>query len=158
MISISRAAVFALILSLAVSGLVTARTVRRRIRRLGARRLRDCHERFRALAERGDTRAQYKIGVMFQRGWGVASNYQEAVIWFRLAADQGNSDAQKALGFNFLYGRGVSRDYVRAHMWFNLAAYGGNKSAAFTRDLTAAKMTPAEVAEAEKLAQEWEPK
>jgi uncharacterized protein len=50
---------------------------------------------------------------MFQRGWGVASNYQEAVIWFRLAADQGNSDAQKALGFNFLYARGVSRDYIR---------------------------------------------
>jgi uncharacterized protein len=43
-------------------------------------------------------------------------------------------------------------------MWFSLAASEGNNSAAFARNLVAAKMTPAEVAEAEKLVREWEPK
>jgi TPR repeat protein len=85
-------------------------------------------------------------------------NYSEAANWFGRAADQGDADAQKNLGFMFLYGRGVGRDYVRAHMWFSLAASEANNAAAFARHLVAAKMTPAEVAEAEKLVREWEPK
>jgi uncharacterized protein len=52
-------------------------------------------------------------------------------------------------------GHGVPQDYVIAHMWFNLAAASGDKEAAEVRDMLAAKMTPAQVAEAQKLAREW---
>jgi TPR repeat protein len=72
-------------------------------------------------------------------------------------ADQGDSNAQNNLGVLYYIGQGVPQDYVRAHMWFNLAAAGGDKAAAIRRDIVAAKMTPAQIAEAEKLAREWKP-
>jgi uncharacterized protein len=55
-------------------------------------------------------------------------------------------------------GLGVPQDYALAHMWVNLAAAGGHKDAVKNRDIVAAKMTPAQIAEAQKLAREWKPK
>jgi TPR repeat protein len=82
------------------------------------------------------------------------------VSWYRKAAEQGNAKAQNNLGIIYATGKGVPQDYVIAHMWFNLAAVSGDKSdnAAENRDKAAAKMTPAQVAEAQKLAREWKPK
>jgi len=64
----------------------------------------------------------------------------------------------------YLYGRGVPQDYVNAHMWFNLAASRFLASETWSlnwakeeRELAAAKMTPAQVAEAQRLASEWKP-
>ena len=56
-------------------------------------------------------------------------------------------------------GRGVPQDYVRAHMWFNLAASGasGHDWMIKYRDLVAAKMTPDQIAEAQRMAREWKP-
>jgi uncharacterized protein len=47
---------------------------------------------------------------------------------------------------------------VQAHMWFNLVAMAGDQGAATNRDNVAALMTPAQIAEAQKLAREWKPK
>ena len=52
----------------------------------------------------------------------------------------------------------MPQDYVRAHMWFNLSAAQGNQDAAKNRDNIAKRMTPAQIAEAQKLAREWQPK
>ena len=57
----------------------------------------------------------------------------------------------------------MPQDYVQAHMWFNLAASrlppGTNRDKAVkNRDIVAAKMTPAQIAEAQRLAREWKPK
>jgi uncharacterized protein len=57
----------------------------------------------------------------------------------------------------YAQGHGVPQDDVLAHMWFNLAAAIGEKSAVTDRDKAAAQMTPAQVAEAQKLAREWKP-
>jgi len=51
-----------------------------------------------------------------------------------------------------------SGDYVRAHMWFSLSAAQGDQDAAKYRDHVAKLMTPAQIAEAQKLAREWQPK
>ena len=48
--------------------------------------------------------------------------------------------------------------YVYAHMRFNLAAAQGDQNAAKWRDDVAERMTPAQIAEAQKLAREWQPK
>jgi uncharacterized protein len=85
-------------------------------------------------------------------------DYATAMRYFRPLADRGDPMAQSNLGFMYLYGRGVPQDYISAHMWFNLAASGGDRSAHFARDLVAAKMTPVQMAEAQKLAREWKPK
>jgi TPR repeat protein len=59
-------------------------------------------------------------------------------------------------------GQGVPQDYVQAHMLFNLAASRFSASeaedrnkAVKNRDSVASKMTPAQIAEAQKLAREW---
>jgi TPR repeat protein len=55
-------------------------------------------------------------------------------------------------------GQGVPQDYVWAHMWFNIAAAKGDTDAVKNRDMVAAKMKPAQIAEAQKLARDWKPK
>jgi uncharacterized protein len=88
----------------------------------------------------------------------VPQDYATARSWYRKAAEQGYVLAQGLLAVKYYLGEGVPQDYVLAHMWFNLAAAGGDKKTAETRDIVAAKMTRAQVAEAQKLAREWKPK
>ena len=90
--------------------------------------------------------------------YGVPQDYAEALKWYRLAADQGHASAQCNLGVMYANGEGVPQDYVRAHMWFNLSAAQGDQDAAKNRDDVAKRMTPAQIAEAQKLAREWQPK
>jgi hypothetical protein len=52
---------------------------------------------------------------------------------------------------------GVPQDDVLSHMWFSLAASQGYDLAATERDKLAAKMTPHQIAEAQRLAREWKP-
>jgi hypothetical protein len=59
-----------------------------------------------------------------------------------------------------MVGEYVPRDYVQAHKWFTLAAatYSEKEDrdkAIKARDDVAAYMTPAQIAEAQKLAREW---
>jgi hypothetical protein len=94
---------------------------------------------------------------MFAKGQGVPQKYPEAVKWYTRAADQGFADAQFNLGSLYYEGQAVPQDYVRAHMWFNLSAAQGMQDAATVRDTLARLMTPAQIAEAQKLAREWKP-
>ena len=84
-------------------------------------------------------------------------DYATALRLWRPLADQGNAHAQFNLGAMYANGQGVPQDYVRAHMWFNLSAAQGNQGAAKNRDIAARRMTPAQIAEAQKLASEWKP-
>ncbi len=78
--------------------------------------------------------------------------------WYHKAAAQGNASAQHNLGYMYTRGLGVPRDYVRAHMWLSLAAAKGHPKSAKLRDAVAKRMTPAQLAEAKRLAREWKPK
>ena len=52
---------------------------------------------FRPYAEMREPDAQNKLGVMYQRGWGVAADFAEAAKWYRRAARQGQDYAKTAL-------------------------------------------------------------
>ncbi len=109
------------------------------------------------LAEQGDAQAQSVLGFII-RSRGVPQDYAEAVRWLRRAADLGLAEAQYGLGVMYYKGQGVPQDYVQAHMWFNLAGAGlppGEDRAAKNRDHVAKQMTPAQIAEAQRLAREW---
>jgi TPR repeat protein len=110
------------------------------------------------LAEQGDARAQSNLALMYDKGRGVARDYAAATNWYRKAAEQGDAEAQSNLAIMYATGRGVAQDYVSAHMWFDLAAAKGDKVAEKSRDKVAAKMTPTQIAEAQRLAHEWKPK
>jgi hypothetical protein len=47
------------------------------------------------------------------------------------------------------------QDDVLAHMWFNLSAEQGEQKAAAALELAERRMTPAQIAESQKLAREW---
>ena len=112
---------------------------------------------YRKAAEQGHARAQYILGVMYAEGrQGVPQDYAEAVKWCRKAALQGYALAQLFLGHMYAEGLGVPQDYVLAHKWINLfAARGGEAGDTAYRDFVASKMTPAQIAEAQRLAWEW---
>lgn len=85
-------------------------------------------------------------------------DYTTAVRLNRPLAEQGDANAQYNLGVFYDNGLGVPQDKVRAYMWFNLSAAQGRDGAAAFRDLIARRMTPAQIAEAQKLAREWKSK
>ena len=109
------------------------------------------------LAEKGHARAQYWTGYMYSEGHGVTKYYFEAVRWFRKSAVQGFADSQFSIGFMYETGRGVPRNYVLAYMWYNLAAVSEHDSAGEFRDALERKMTPAQIAQAQKMAAKWRP-
>ncbi len=111
---------------------------------------------FRLAAVQSDASAQDSLGFSYYFGEGVPQNYAEAAKWLRLAAEQGLANSQNKLGFMYENGEGVPQDYVMAHMWFNLAAAQGFP-AVDNRERVIARMTPAQIAEAQKLAREWKP-
>ncbi|MCP4009137.1 MAG: sel1 repeat family protein, partial [Proteobacteria bacterium] len=86
-----------------------------------------------------------------------AGRYVTAAREFRRLAQQGDADAQFMLGYAYALGEGVLQDYVQAHMWFNLAAAAGKSEARGSRSGVERKMTPLQIAEAQRLAREWRP-
>jgi TPR repeat protein len=96
----------------------------------------------------------------------VRGDYATALRLLRPFADQGDAIAQSVLGVMYAYGDvGVAKDYVQAHKWLDLAASRASASekelrdkAVKNRDEVAAKMTTAQIAEAQKLARDWKPK
>ena len=121
-------------------------------------------ESFRTLAEQGVADAQAFLGFMYAQGRGVPQDDAEAVRWHHQAAEQGHALAQAKLGAMYAMGRGVPQDYVQAHKWFNLAASRLSSSeqesrnrAVQARNEVVSKMTPAQIAEAQRLMREWRP-
>ncbi|MBI3708446.1 MAG: sel1 repeat family protein [Proteobacteria bacterium] len=116
---------------------------------------------YRAAADQGNATAQYRLGLMYRDGRGVAAEPETAVAWYRKAADQGHAMAQYRLGFRYANGQGLTEDFVEAYRWLTLSVANGAEVtpamiAAKVRKITR-KMTPEQIAEGEKRAQEWKP-
>ncbi len=116
--------------------------------------------KWRPLAKQGNAKAQFKLGRMYHFGWGVPQDNAKAAEWYDKAAEQGYAEAQFNLGFMYDDGLGVPQDYALAHMWYNLAASKwslskGRDLTAKARDRVAKKMTPEQIAEAQRVAREW---
>jgi TPR repeat protein len=120
---------------------------------------------YRKSVEQGGSLAKVEIGHLYYDGLGVPQDYAEALKWFQHAADEGDVDAQYYLGLMYYNGHGMPRDYVQAYMWLNLAAarvivldQKNRDDYVQKRDMVTRRMTPARIAEAQKLAREWKPK
>ena len=99
---------------------------------------------YQRLADRGDVKTQYKLGVMHYEGFFInpyhheggitieefqPANYQEAEKWFRKAANQGHAGAQDKLGEMYYEGHGVPKNYKKAEEWFRKAIHQGHAGA-----------------------------
>ena len=109
---------------------------------------------YRQAAEQGVAKAQYNLGFMYDTGKGVLEDDIQAVYWYRQAAEQGHAMAQSNLGIMYGNGEGVPEDDIQAYAWFNLAAAQGLESAEKSRALARQRMTPAQIAEAQKISRQ----
>lgn len=82
-----------------------------------------------AAAQKGDVKAQAKLGYMYRNGENVPRDDHEAFKWMSKAAEGGDDDAQTTLGFIYKDGVGVKQDYSKATFWFKRAASKNNHHA-----------------------------
>jgi hypothetical protein len=111
---------------------------------------------FRRAAAQGNADAQNNLGQMYEDGEGVQKDYVQAAQWYRKAAEHvpdrgGAGQGRNNLGLLYMEGLGVPKDYVEAYMWFSLTNPNPNPSLSHAKD----QMTPAQVFEAERMAEEW---
>ena len=111
------------------------------------------------LAVGGDARAQAFLGFMFEHGYGAPQVYDSAAGFYGQAAMRGNPFGQAMFGLMYDKGHGVPQDFVLAYKWLNLAAARARKRERDhflrLRDAVASKMSPAQIAEGQRLAMAW---
>jgi hypothetical protein len=119
---------------------------------------------YRLAADKGDATAQYNLGLLYDSGRGVAQDSVTAVRLWTEAASHGEPDAQSSLGAAYASGHGEPHDLVQAYAWFSLAAIGypdndptDRADAERNRDIVAAKLTAAEIREAQLEVGRWSP-
>ena len=103
-----------------------------------------------AAAHEGDVEGQVALGILYESGYAVTHDMDEAVKWYRKAAEKNNASAQNYLGKMYENGRGVTQDHIAAYMWFNRAAVQGDKEGYKNCDRLAQKMADAQLAEAKR--------
>jgi len=107
-------------------------------------------------AEQGVAPAQSIIGALYYYGvLGFIQDYKKALYWLTEAAEQGVADAQYRLGMIYQGGRGINKDYKQAHIWYNIASANGREDAGEYRSYAEEFMSQRQIAEAQRLAQEW---
>jgi TPR repeat protein len=121
-----------------------------------------CSPRIIPAAERGNARAQARLGFMHAHGRCVVQNYGVAVYWFVRSAEQGDPVGQHLLGLALDKGHGVPSDHIEAHKWLNLAAAGSSgaeyEANVRLRDAVATKLSKDQLTEAMHRARVWVPK
>ena len=113
---------------------------------------------YRKAADQGHPKAQLNLGTMHARGLGVKEDAAEAFKWHKRAAEQGLTQAQRLVGEAYVRGEGTKRDLVLAHAWLSLANKGGDPEAGALLREVAARLSPGDLWEAQRLAEGWEPK
>lgn len=111
--------------------------------------------------------AQFNLGFMYERGLGVQNNPVAAANWYRRAAQQGHARAQYHLAERLAAGDGLPENRVQAYKWLLLAQtpQGVDHAEGPRLSLTAeslrrqlqARLTPAELDRAHRLATEFRP-
>ena len=109
------------------------------------------YQEWRQLADRGEARAQYNLGLLYHRGQGVAPDLSQAAQWYALAAAQGVTRAQVELAALIANGSGVDTDLALAHALLAAAERAGDDQASRHRQSIENLMTAEESARAEDL-------
>lgn len=112
-------------------------------------------------ADKGDPEAQYQLATRYIDGDGVQQDDLTALRWFSRAADQGDAEAQYNLGVMYMTGRGALKNITEGYFWTSLAVphmTGG--AVAMAREnlsFARARLTPEQIAEADRRIAAWKP-
>lgn len=108
-------------------------------------------------AEQNYVEAQVELARLYKTGEGVEQDLTQMVHWYRRAAERGHVGAQLFVADAFAYGQGVEADHVQAYMWYEVAIRYWGDLAVHARDVIAERMTPEQIAEAKRLAEQIQP-
>jgi len=86
---------------------------------------------WRPLAESGDPRAAFGLGLLYDLGEGVGQDAATAYVWYRAAANAGVVAAQFNIAVMCDSGVGRARNAAEAAMWYSRAAAHGNARAEY---------------------------
>ena len=103
-----KTAVAAVVVAVALSGLVSAAPIDDGVEAAKRGDYATAMRILRPLAIKGDPRAQYNLGVIYDEGLGVQPDYSAAFSWYLKAANQGYASAQANLGSDVLHRPGRS--------------------------------------------------
>lgn len=103
--------------------------------------------------------AQYSLGGMYEAGEGVPESDEVAARWYRRAADHlfGVSGVwESELQMNYMYRDGrLKKDYVEAYMWAAIVGSSVDPPDGSDMKRAARHMTKAQIAEAQRRAEDW---
>ena len=74
--------------------------------------------KLKAAADKGNKKAQYRLGRCYEKGRGVQKDLNIAFSLYTKAAAQDHAKSQYALGRCYLRGKGVQADKAQAKQWF----------------------------------------
>ena len=85
---------------------------------------------FEDLALKGDSKAQYNLGLMYENGYGVKQDYKKAIEWYEKAANPEkfftlDFEAQFNLGTMYVNGKVVKQNKKLAKELYGKACDGG---------------------------------
>ena len=87
------------------------------------------HDELKPLAESGDSRAQFIIGIIYLHGHVEPPEESAAVKWITMAAEQEHAAAQSELARMYRLGDGVPQDSAAMVRWYTRAADRGDVGA-----------------------------
>ena len=70
------------------------------------------------LAEKNYSRAQARMGWIYERGLGVPQDFEKAFAWYEKATLNGAKDAPAHIGLMYELGYGVQQDYAKAAEYY----------------------------------------
>lgn len=86
---------------------------------------------WRPLAESGDPRAAFGLGLLYDLGEGVGQDAAAAYLWYRRAAEAGFVPAEFNIAVMYDSGLGTARNAAEAATWYASAAAHGNARAEY---------------------------
>ena len=78
------------------------------------------------LAQKGDSRAQYEVALMYLQGIGTAVDPTRGGQWMMAAANNGNATAMVEIGGRFETGMNAEKNPILAFTWYRRAAATGD--------------------------------
>lgn len=112
---------------------------------------------YRKAAELGFPEALFNLGVMYEYGQSMPKDLDKAREYYLMAAEKGDPSAQFSIGLLYDKGLGVEQNFVTAYMWWDITG-DGYIHAEHNRNSLAEEMTPMQLSEAKRMAEQWRKK
>ncbi|WP_318472389.1 SEL1-like repeat protein [Photobacterium leiognathi] len=73
--------------------------------------------------------ATFQLAKLYDQGYQIKQDYQQAFYWYKKSAESGNNKAMYNLASMYANGDGVEESYEQAEFWLEESANHGNKRA-----------------------------